>query len=348
MTHTESADSVGSTDGAVGLTIELPVEFVGDLSRAESLSDVLDVVTKWLWSVFKADRVSILLAESDAYLRMIVVQGTEVASLDTLVPIEGTMVGQVYRRRESVYASCLGQCEGLDCHVLKREGMNCCLSVPLLSDIHCCGTMNAASATRDAFGDADRQRFQALALWVAASVRIHHQIEKMVVLSETDPLTGVFNRRAFSTRLASLANVQEYRNICFGIAMVDLDHFKVINDTYGHEIGDRVLVEVSRVLTGCGRKSDLVARMGGEEFCVVMADTDEAGMLAMLRRFSAALENLDVEYDGQRIVVTASIGAILIEGDNHDLEFMIGQADEAMYRAKGAGRNCIEFAHICD
>ncbi|MBY5967427.1 sensor domain-containing diguanylate cyclase [Halomonas denitrificans] len=330
----------------VDLTIELPVRFVHELSAAESLQDVLDTVARWSHTVFGANRASITLAKSETELALIAMQGNNAIPVDAPMPIEGTMVGRVYRTRQAEYAASFEGSSDLDCQMLRSKGLRCCLDVPMISSGRCMGTMNIAHETSDAFSDLDRQRLQAMAHWVAASIRIHHQMEEMALLSGTDPLTGVCNRRAFATRFGALTKRWQCHSAALGIALIDLDHFKSINDTYGHDVGDQVLVAVAKALTSSFRKSDLIARMGGEEFCVVMADVDKPALMVALERFNQALASLDVSAAGAPIAVTASIGALLIDQGHEDLSQLVSHADKAMYRAKTGGRNRIEFVHL--
>nr|WP_300309745.1 sensor domain-containing diguanylate cyclase [Halomonas sp.] len=328
------------------LSIELPVRFVHELSAAVSLFDLLKTVARWSQTVFLAHRASITLVESDTHLKLIAMEGKEAIPMDQLLPIEGTMAGRVFLTRQAEYMADFSMTRDLDCMQLYEMGLKCCLDVPLISGNQCFGTMNVAHEDTNAFTLRDRLRMQAMAHWLAACIRIHHQVEEVMALSETDPLTGVFNRRAFSSRFASIAKRWQSEEVSLGVALIDLDHFKVVNDTYGHEAGDKVLVQVGELLAKSCRKTDLIARMGGEEFCVIMVDVNENGIMAMLNRFLDTLSKMSVSFADTHISVTASVGALLIDGAPRDLDFLIGQADRAMYRAKNAGRNRIEFTHI--
>jgi len=103
---------------------------------------------------------------------------------------------------------------------------------------------------------------------------------------------------------------------------------------------------VAKALDASFRKSDLIARMGGEEFCVVMADVDKPALMSALERFNLALSELEIPVADSVIRVTASIGALLIDGDGTDLDSLVNQADQAMYKAKTNGRNRVEFVHV--
>lgn len=165
---------------------------------------------------------------------------------------------------------------------------------------------------------------------------------RMEELALRDGLTGLLNRRAMRDRArAGLAQARR-RQSPFALAMIDVDHFKAINDTYGHAAGDQVLGHMARVLSGAVRASDDVGRWGGEEFLVLLpaADAGEAAVAAeRLREQIAATE---CHADARPIAVTVSIGVAILEGPRlgtTGLDVLIRVADAALYHAKAQGRN---------
>jgi len=157
----------------------------------------------------------------------------------------------------------------------------------------------------------------------------------------TDPLTGVPNRAGFDERLESGALLNSYGSKPESLLLLDLDHFKRVNDEHGHRAGDHVLREVARVLeTVVVRRSDFVARYGGEEFAVILDDTDEASAVSVANRLLRAVREMTVEWEGATIALTVSIGVSPIRpGDEASTWFE--EADRALYRAKGGGRDRI-------
>ncbi|MCP4873102.1 MAG: diguanylate cyclase [Proteobacteria bacterium] len=155
----------------------------------------------------------------------------------------------------------------------------------------------------------------------------------------TDPLTEVPNRAAFDERLASGALLNSYGSQPESLLLLDLDHFKRVNDEHGHRAGDHVLKEVARVLeTVVVRRSDFVARYGGEEFAVILDDTDESSAVRVAERLLRAVRELEIEWEGESISLTVSIGASTIRpGDS--AATWLEEADQAMYRAKDTGRD---------
>ena len=154
-------------------------------------------------------------------------------------------------------------------------------------------------------------------------------------LAVTDALTGLPNRRALDVRL-DLLGAEGARGRRYGVVVADVDHFKKVNDLHGHVMGDRVLVEVGRVLRDSIRKGDLATRMGGEEFCVVYSDIDPAQLVILAERLRAAVAGIVAP-----VAVTASFG-VCFSTSAAGPQAMLAAADAALYRAKAAGRNRIE------
>lgn len=161
-----------------------------------------------------------------------------------------------------------------------------------------------------------------------------------------DGLTGLFNRHYFDQQLANEVSFAIRHERPLAVVFVDADHFKRINDTRGHAAGDEVLRALARLLTETVRAEDVVARVGGEEFVVLVRDIPTAGMLAIGERLRAGVEALEVTFEGERIPVTVSVGVATLEGagDAPSPEGLLARADAALYRAKEAGRNRVQLA----
>jgi diguanylate cyclase (GGDEF)-like protein/PAS domain S-box-containing protein len=158
-------------------------------------------------------------------------------------------------------------------------------------------------------------------------------------LATTDPLTGLFNRRQFT--LLGQRALDEHRHSAKPLAVLalDIDHFKIINDTYGHAAGDEALKMVARILHDALRGADVIGRLGGEEFGVVLADTMAPAAFSTADRLRRALEQSVVESDGQSIKLTTSVGLTMLRSEDRHLESLMKRADAALYDAKKSGRN---------
>ncbi|WP_367847563.1 GGDEF domain-containing protein [Rhodoferax sp. WC2427] len=159
-------------------------------------------------------------------------------------------------------------------------------------------------------------------------------------MADLDPLTQCLNRRALMRHLQEPVRHQRF-GACFGIVLLDIDHFKQINDSRGHGVGDQVLVAVADCLRNHLRTQDCLARWGGEEFICLLADADGATVQAMAERLRRALAATAILPPPAELRVTASFGLALCR-PGYPLDAVIDQADQAMYRAKHGGRNRVE------
>lgn len=160
-------------------------------------------------------------------------------------------------------------------------------------------------------------------------------------LAEVDPLTSVFNRRAFLTLLEKAISGAHRTQSDLSVLAIDLDHFKKVNDTWGHKGGDDVLRHFVRLATSCLRNEDVMGRMGGEEFAIFLPNASSEGTRAVAERLRALVASLPVVTDLGPIGLTVSIGATqYLPGDSSDA--LLQRADEAMYLAKERGRNRVE------
>lgn len=175
-----------------------------------------------------------------------------------------------------------------------------------------------------------------LALALNKSLK-HSQLQTLVAI---DPLTGVYNRRFGFVRLEEEYSAAVRSEAPLGLLMLDLDHFKNINDTYGHIAGDKVLAEVSKMIKVMLRKYDLLVRYGGEEFIVVLPGTSTRESMLVANRIRLLIEESNINYANTPIQMTVSIGVVSFpETPISKLEDLIKFADEAMYKSKFAGRN---------
>ena len=165
-------------------------------------------------------------------------------------------------------------------------------------------------------------------------------IHDSVALARTDGLTGLLNRRAFDDELAIAVTRAERYPQDLSLITLDIDNFKQLNDTYGHPAGDEVIRAVSRVLLATSRRVDRVARIGGEEFAIVLADTSSTAALRLAERLRQAISS----DDSTGITCSASFGVACLQSTDKRPEALLHAVDRALYAAKAAGRNCVRYA----
>jgi diguanylate cyclase (GGDEF)-like protein len=176
-----------------------------------------------------------------------------------------------------------------------------------------------------------------------SATRIVELEEKLRRQATLDALTGVLNRGAIMERLEVEMDRSGREGDSLCVAMVDLDHFKQINDTYGHSVGDSVLCEAARRMCSVVRPYDVVGRYGGEEFIVVFSRCDEQTALSIVERIRETISNDPVQANSRSISVTASIGVARVL-NSVDADTALREADNALFRAKQQGRNRVERA----
>lgn len=188
--------------------------------------------------------------------------------------------------------------------------------------------------TQQAQSEAEQQKQQ-----------LEQQNKKLREETIRDELTGLFNRRFFDETLAKEFARAQRSGRPVGILFLDIDHFKSVNDTYGHQCGDHVLTQVARSIEESSRDSDVAARYGGEEFVVLLTDAVATGIEIVAERIRSSVEKLDIEFEGEQIRTTISIGGASTTEDDSTPAGLIHRADEQTYAAKRNGRNCVQIAN---
>ena len=246
-------------------------------------------------------------------------------------------------------------------------GMEAYLGAPLWVDGQLYGTLcfGAQTPRTAAFTDADLEILRLMAQWAGGELmreEVRQQIEsysivlefqmgelekanaELEALATLDGLTGIKNRRAFGQRLEEeVARATRY-SLPLTLLMLDVDHFKSYNDTFGHPEGDEVLKQVARTLEHCARETDLVARYGGEEFVVLLPQTDAAGALTIAERIRRAI--LETEWSRRSVTVSVGVAHLLpvVDTGSH----LIARADRALYQSKAGGRNRVTISPDAD
>ena len=222
---------------------------------------------------------------------------------------------------------------------VKIEDAKSLLVLPLLSADEAIGTFTLVARAEKRFGKDVREMLAVIANQVAVSLQNGYLYKQMETMATTDGLTGLTNHRTFQSRFEDLLQRAQRHNHKAAVLLCDIDHFKKVNDNYGHPIGDEVLRRVAKVLQEVPRKIDIPARYGGEEFAVLLDNVDVIQAKAVAERIRIEISKVVVDTEKGPLSVTESIGVAAFPDDGRDRATLIERADLALYEAKHAGRN---------
>jgi diguanylate cyclase (GGDEF)-like protein len=217
------------------------------------------------------------------------------------------------------------------------------LAVPLRARNEALGAL-VLTGRRGSFSAAAGRVLELVCNQAAAALSTIQLLERTKDMAVRDGLTGLYNRREFDRLLGNTVKREDRSKGRFALLLLDLDHFKKLNDTYGHPAGDAGLRRTAEVLKGTLRGGDQAARYGGEEFVAILPGTDQAGALRLAERVRRAIENDTFTVDDARIRRTVSIGLAMWPDDGREPAAVLSSADRALYAAKEAGRNRVVAA----
>jgi diguanylate cyclase (GGDEF)-like protein len=219
------------------------------------------------------------------------------------------------------------------------DGMESLLIVPLVVREDAIGTLCLAARRKDAFGASVRPTLQVLANQLAVSLANAQSVRRLEELATTDGLTGCLNKRTFMEELDKRLKAAERFGRKLSLIVTDIDHFKSVNDTYGHATGDVVIKELGAILRRLKRDTDIVARFGGEEFCVLCEETDTEGAVRLAERVREELGATVFQTELGKLKVAASLGVATFPQDARTQHELFEITDKALYAAKRLGRN---------
>ena len=223
------------------------------------------------------------------------------------------------------------------------EMMRSCLGIPLIKGKEIIGILSVFSKKEDAFNQKQIQLLETVASQVSIIFQNVKMYERMKELAIIDELTGIYNRRFFYLA----ANKEIDRTVRYhkklSLILIDIDHYKDVNDHFGHMAGDKVLQRLTQVIQKELRESDIFSRYGGEEFLILLSNTDGKDAVAVAERLREKVEELQVKYNEEEISVTISLGVTQFTTDRNTLQELIAVVDQALYGAKQKGRNRVEY-----
>jgi diguanylate cyclase (GGDEF)-like protein len=219
------------------------------------------------------------------------------------------------------------------------------VAVPLRRGNHAIGVLALyGRGPAETFDDDDVHLLQSLVHQAETAIENTFLYEEATRLSITDGLTGLWNRRLFDLRISEELQRAIRFQEPFGLLLVDLDHFKAVNDRFGHQAGDAVLVELARRLSDATRDVDVVTRFGGEEFALILPKTPVPGTMRLAAKVREVVANEPFVAGNASFPITVSVGAAAYPDHGLSTPDLLAAADAALYRAKENGRNRVEEA----
>jgi len=213
------------------------------------------------------------------------------------------------------------------------------LVLPLIVHERVLGTLVLGSSTKHAFSEAVRPALEVLASHMAVSLSSARMLKRLEEQATTDGMTGLLNKRTLIVEAERRIKVADRFKKPLSLLVTDIDHFKNVNDTYGHDVGDVVIKGLGEVLRRIKRDTDIVGRFGGEEFVIVCEQTDEEGAKNLAERIRRELENTTFQTELGSLSVTCSVGVAPFPVAGRDWESLFKATDEALYVSKRSGRN---------
>ncbi|MCF6265496.1 MAG: sensor domain-containing diguanylate cyclase [Desulfuromusa sp.] len=322
-------------------TLQLVFAGLQTLNSALDLESVYAAATEALSLIVKTDLFAISLVH-DNYHELCYIAGNSFGEiLNQKYTLADSLVGQVVKYRRILPETLSHAGNAPIVNGLKLfDTYKSILVVPLLQeDKPVTGVLIIAAQGENQVTRNCRDMIEMIAAQVAIKIDLAQSHERIQQLAITDPLTEIANRRAFQRGFAAMYERAKRRSGSFSLIICDIDLFKRVNDVYGHPFGDQVIQQVANQLKDVVRSGDLAARIGGEEFAVLLEDTGLSGAFDVAERLRKQVEKLSLFSQGKSVPVTISLGVATFPQDSSNQEKLFNYADQALYRAKESGRN---------
>lgn len=323
-----------------GRSTAVPIGFLDQLSRTTSRQEVFAAYARWTHEILECDRATVAVAEAgDTSLTLMAIEGNQAIATGASLPVDGSFLGHTFVTRQGGYLHHIEKSPYFECPKLSSGGILSIVNAPMVVGERCFGCLAIGRRDPEGVGARDVTILGALARCLASYLLLHEQIDKLSELALKDPLTRLHNRRFFEETIAAAWQSWSARGRRFALVIIDIDHFKAINDTYGHPFGDKVLCDVAELLRAEARPQDAVTRMGGEEFALILTDVTQDQALAVAERVRGAVEAHLFEESGNTVRVTISLGVATANSSHSSHDALTLEADTMLYAAKEAGRN---------
>ncbi len=315
------------------------------LGSATSEKDVLEAGVRAAREIASFDLAAVTIYDPEAKTHEVCAARSALGEIDELVGVRfaenAGLVSMVVKNRYALPYR--GEFEAARQVVLSRRypwpNVPSLLVLPLVLHEKALGTLILGARRRNAFGDAVRPTLEVLASHLAVSLSNARMVHKLEQMATTDGMTGLLNKRAMLEAATQKVAASARFGRKLSVVLTDIDWFKKVNDTYGHDVGDLVIKGLGTILTRQKRSTDQVARFGGEEFVVLCEQTDEAGAMLLAERIREELERTTFHADKGTFRVTCSLGVATFPDAGRDWDALFKAADEALYASKRGGRN---------
>lgn len=314
------------------------------LSTTRDINQLLELVLDQLKQIWPEDAAAVLLVDEKKRDLVVTAARGYIHGPGTRIAVGRSICGEVYRSGRPM---CVGDVTKEKRYLAVTEGARSALAVPLVWDRQVVGVLSMESRRLGAYSQADVNLLTTVAEQAASAIgnaRLYQQTQRLVV---TDAQTGLYNYRHFQDRLALVLREAQLTGQPFALIMMDLDHFKLCNDTYGHPTGDAVLRQTAAILQESCRQEDLIFRYGGDEFAILLPNTTGEQAMKVGERIRDQLANFPFTTRSGRpldVPLTVSLGVAAYPRDGITGVDIVLAADRALYAAKHAGRNRVDAA----
>jgi diguanylate cyclase (GGDEF)-like protein/PAS domain S-box-containing protein len=324
----------------------LIAEFGQQAFASTDVEDVLSRAVELVSVSLKADHCTVLELEEDG--KQLLIKAAFGLPKETMerrtVPLRpGGRLEFILSRREPLIIEDLAKDERFSESPLLRLGMRSSVQVPIFGTAKTFGILSAHARMERAFGQDDASFLQSVANILAVAIERKNAEERLSYLAQFDSLTGLPNRYLFHDRLMNAMAHARRSGHPMAVLFIDLDRFKLVNDTQGHSAGDKLLKEAAMRLSQCVRSGDTVGRFGGDEFGAIVSDLAKLGDAGVVAQKVLDALARPFRLDSHETYVSASIGITLFPADGDNPEALVMNADTAMYRAKEQGRNTYQY-----
>src|SRR5438270_440952 len=316
------------------------------ISKTIELNDLLEKICSLITSKFSVDHAVLMLREGEPDEQRLLMRAhagrlTALMHGQWELPPGDGLCRTAFHRGEVVVENDVAKAQ----HYIpgfKETRSELCL--PLIALEETLGVLVLDSVKLDNFQEEEISVLQSVAGICAIGIRNAMQLHQAKTMASTDGLTGIYNRRGFETRIIESLGAAERNGLGLALLMIDIDHFKKLNDEFGHLLGDEVLRQVAKIFSQHIRKNDLVCRYGGEEFAILLPETQTDRAMAVADKLRRVVQ--DFQFPGVPRPVTISLGVADFPTHSTNRDELVRAADSALYVAKVNGRNRIETAEL--